>query len=166
MNYYVNNKAMNAQGNIINAFLWWIASDDGVWSTRDPRMAWTKNLRDNWKVIQKEYLDLKAKTDLLKWSNFYRRPNWHQVTFYHAGRDNINLEKYLPKTVELVRNTPICHAMFSIIGPGKEIGLHYGEFKGILRYHLAIDIPEYTDEDWITPIVGNGRFPPVHLGVY
>mmetsp|Transcript_23877 Transcript_23877/g.38465 ORF Transcript_23877/g.38465 Transcript_23877/m.38465 type:complete len:317 (+) Transcript_23877:268-1218(+) len=109
---------------------------------------------------------LKNNADLLLWSNLYGRPNWNQVTFYHGGRDNINLKKYFPKTLDLIRPTPIVHAMISIVGPGKEIGLHYGEFKGILRYHLAIDIPEYSEKEFGKPIVGTGRFAPVHLGVY
>mmetsp|Transcript_34220 Transcript_34220/g.66655 ORF Transcript_34220/g.66655 Transcript_34220/m.66655 type:complete len:396 (+) Transcript_34220:97-1284(+) len=165
LNYMVNGK--NAQGNLVNAILWYICPKDAVWSTRDPRVNWwTSTLRDNWEVIRDEYMALKSKADLLQWSNLYGRPDWNQVTFYHAGRDNINLERYFPKTLELVRRTPITHAMISIVGPGKTIGLHYGEFKGILRYHLAIDIPEYTEEDFGTPIVGSGRFAPIHLGVY
>jgi len=157
----------NVQGNVINSFLWYISSEESVWSTRDPRVNWwTSKLRENWKVIRDEYAALKEKADLLEWSNMYGRPDWNQVTFYHAGRDNINLEKFFPKTLELVRETPIVHCMISIIGPGKEIGLHYGEYKGILRYHLAIDIPEYTKEDFGSPIVGKGSFAPIHLGVF
>jgi len=162
---FLNGK--NVQGNIINSLLWYISPSDGVWSTRDPRVNWwTQNLRENWRVIRDEYMALKNDADLLLWSNLYGRPDWNQVTFYHAGRDNINLERYFPKTLELIRPTPIVHAMISIIGPGKEIGLHYGEFKGILRYHLAIDIPEYSEKEYGNPIIGTGRFAPIHLGVY
>ena len=112
INYLFNNRGSNAQGNFLNAFLWWFASEDGVWSTRDPRVNhWTKTLRENWKTVQSEYFDLKNRADLMKWSNLYHRPDWNQVTFYHAGRDNINLEKYFPKTLDLVRKTPIVHCM-------------------------------------------------------
>ena len=120
MNYLINNKGLNVQGNFVNSFFWYMASQDGTWSTRDPRLnEWTKTLRDNWHVIREEYLALKDKADLLQWSNLYGRPDWNQVTFYHAGRDNVNLEKWFPRTLELVRKTPIVHAMISVVSPGK-----------------------------------------------
>ncbi len=31
---------------------------------------------------------------------------------------------------------------------------------------MAIDIPPYNDSDWREPLVGSGRYPPIHLGVY
>jgi beta-hydroxylase len=33
-------------------------------------------------------------------------------------------------------------AMFSILSPGKHIEAHRGPYRGLLRYHLAVRIPE------------------------
>jgi len=33
-------------------------------------------------------------------------------------------------------------AFFSILSPGKHIGVHRGPYRGLLRYHLGLRIPE------------------------
>jgi len=41
-------------------------------------------------------------------------------------------------------------AMFSILAPGKRIPPHVGPYKGVLRYHLALKVPEPADRCGIT----------------
>lgn len=48
-----------------------------------------------------------------------------------------------PRTAELMRAVPgMKTAMFSILAPGKHIPHHRGPYKGVLRYHLGLVIPE------------------------
>ena len=37
-------------------------------------------------------------------------------------------------------------AMFSILAPGKHIPPHDGPYKGVLRYHLGLLVPEPADQ--------------------
>jgi aspartyl/asparaginyl beta-hydroxylase (cupin superfamily) len=112
-----------------------------------------KLLKDNWKVIREE-LD-----EVLK--NIENIPKFHEVDnlqkFISAKDDKAwrtfiikgfnewldhNCEQ-VPRTTELIRQIPrVSMAMFSIIDGGKHIPPHYGFFKSVLRYHLAMVIPE------------------------
>jgi aspartyl/asparaginyl beta-hydroxylase (cupin superfamily) len=48
-----------------------------------------------------------------------------------------------PRTAELVRAVPgMKTAMFSILAPGKHIPHHRGPYKGLLRHHLGLIVPE------------------------
>jgi ornithine lipid ester-linked acyl 2-hydroxylase len=48
-----------------------------------------------------------------------------------------------PRTTELVRSVPgMKTAMFSILAPGKHIPNHRGPYKGVLRHHLGLIVPE------------------------
>lgn len=109
-------------------------------------------LKENWKVIREE-LD-----EVLK--NIEAIPKFHEVdklqriisakddiawrTFIMKGFDKWlphNCEQ-VPRTAELLRQVPqISTAMFSIIDGGKHIPPHYGFFKSVLRYHLALMVP-------------------------
>jgi beta-hydroxylase len=48
-----------------------------------------------------------------------------------------------PRTAAVLRRTPsVCNAFFSIIEPRQYITPHFGYFKGFVRYHLGVIIPE------------------------
>lgn len=48
-----------------------------------------------------------------------------------------------PRTAALLEQVPgMTTAMFSILGPGKHIEAHRGPYRGVLRYHLGLRIPE------------------------
>jgi beta-hydroxylase len=48
-----------------------------------------------------------------------------------------------PRTAALLEQVPgMTTAMFSILGPGKHIEPHRGPYRGVLRYHLGLQIPE------------------------
>jgi beta-hydroxylase len=36
-------------------------------------------------------------------------------------------------------------AFFSILSPGKHVGAHRGPYRGVLRYHLGLRVPEPQD---------------------
>lgn len=51
--------------------------------------------------------------------------------------------KLAPKSAQIIRKLPrVTTAMFSIIEGGKKIPPHFGFYKGVLRYHLALVVPE------------------------
>jgi ornithine lipid ester-linked acyl 2-hydroxylase len=48
-----------------------------------------------------------------------------------------------PESWKAVRMIPgVTSACFSILDPGKSLPLHRGPYKGVLRYHLGVRIPE------------------------
>lgn len=55
----------------------------------------------------------------------------------------------VPYLMSLVEQCPeIVTVMYSVIDGGKHIPIHTGYFKGIIRYHLGIHVPE-SDKVWI-----------------
>ena len=72
---------------------------------------------------------------------------WKTFFFYGygftAGR---NVER-CPETARLLQEIPgMTTAMFSILSPRKRIPPHGGPYKGVLRYHLGLLIPEPNDQ--------------------
>lgn len=52
-----------------------------------------------------------------------------------------------PRTAALLDSIPgVTTAFFSILSPGKEIGEHRGPWRGVLRYHLGLKVPEPADQ--------------------
>ena len=67
------------------------------------------------------------------------------------------LVRFFPRTMALVRQTPLCTAMLSVVPAGKVIKPHTGDFKGILRYHLGLHIPPRPPDA--------GRLRTLHLAI-
>ena len=68
---------------------------------------------------------------------------WKTFFFYGYGvRAHDNCDR-CPRTAALLDTVPgLKTAFFSILSPGKEIGIHRGPWRGVLRYHLALRVPE------------------------
>ena len=113
----------------------------------------SKLLKDNWQTIRDE-LDTVLK-------NIDQIPKFHEVdniqrvvsatddkawkTFFIVAFNKWSEHNcaQVPKTAALLRQMPrVSLAMFSIIEGGKHIPPHIGLFKSVLRYHLAMIIPE------------------------
>jgi beta-hydroxylase len=68
---------------------------------------------------------------------------WKTYLFFGYGIDFPKNIERCPETVRLVRQIPgMTSAMFSILSPGKRIPPHRGPYAGVLRYHLALMVPE------------------------
>src|SRR5688500_16584684 len=69
-------------------------------------------------------------------------------TFFFCGYGSKH-EKNIarcPETHRLLRNIPgLTTAFFSILRPKKRLRRHRGPFKGVLRYHLALKVPEQAE---------------------
>ncbi|HYD47643.1 MAG TPA: aspartyl/asparaginyl beta-hydroxylase domain-containing protein, partial [Terriglobales bacterium] len=49
----------------------------------------------------------------------------------------------VPQTAALVRSMPqVCNAFFSILEPNQYISPHWGYYKGFVRFHLGVIIPD------------------------
>jgi beta-hydroxylase len=68
---------------------------------------------------------------------------WKTYFFYGYGfRSDANCAR-CPETTRLVEAIPGMEtAMFSILAPGKRIPPHDGPYKGVLRYHLGLAVPD------------------------
>lgn len=112
---------------------------------------WTKELENNWQVIKQELDVILKATDKL--------PSFHEISQdqYNLSKDNqwktyflygygIKMSencKYCPETTRLIEGVPgMKTAFFSILLPGKHIPEHRGPYKGVLRYHLALKVPQ------------------------
>ncbi len=55
-----------------------------------------------------------------------------------------------PRTAAVLRAIPgLTTAFFSILGPGKSLPPHYGPYRGVLRHHLALIVPEPREQCWM-----------------
>ena len=116
---------------------------------------WTSVLEENWSVMREELDDILQYREAL--------PNFHDIaedastisqdddwkTFFLYGygeKAEANCER-CPRTTELVEQVPgMTTAFFSILSPGKHIPPHRGPYKGVLRYHLGLKVPEPAEQ--------------------
>jgi aspartyl/asparaginyl beta-hydroxylase (cupin superfamily) len=66
-------------------------------------------------------------------------------TFWFVGYDVWDDPNCLrcPATAAVLRAIPgVITGFFSILGPGKRLPPHYGPYRGVLRHHLALIVPE------------------------
>ncbi|MEM9217066.1 MAG: aspartyl/asparaginyl beta-hydroxylase domain-containing protein [Cyanobacteria bacterium P01_F01_bin.150] len=119
----------------------------------DPyQFAWAKELEENWDLIRKE-LD-----EILKYQD--ELPNFQDISPDQAdstSSDNLWKTYFMygygikaeqncqrcPETTRLIESVPgMKTAFFSILLPGKHIPEHRGPYKGVVRYLLALKVPE------------------------
>lgn len=118
----------------------------------DPaEFAWARPLEANWEVIRKELDGILRERDSLP--NFQdisedqarisKDDRWKTFFFYGYGyRMDDNCAR-CPETTRLIENVPgMTTAFFSILAPGKHIPAHRGPYKGVMRYHLGLQVPE------------------------
>ena len=68
--------------------------------------------------------------------------NWNTYPLRMFSRDYEDNMNKCPTLKEILKSDPnITTAFFSIMEPGKFLSSHYGPFKGILRYHLGLQVP-------------------------
>jgi ornithine lipid ester-linked acyl 2-hydroxylase len=86
----------------------------------------------------------------------YTASTIHQVqwrTFmFKSGRFIASNCALAPRTAKLLRQVPgLYTAFFSVLGPGEHIPPHWGYWKGFVRYHLGVIVPNdnANGECWI-----------------
>jgi len=111
---------------------------------------WSHELEAHWRDIRAE-LDglLVYKDDLPAFHSIsgdvthIKSDDWKTYFFYGYGfKAEANLAR-CPRTAALLARIPgLTTAFFSILAPGTRIPPHRGPWKGVLRYHLALKVPE------------------------
>ncbi|WKV71380.1 aspartyl/asparaginyl beta-hydroxylase domain-containing protein [Streptomyces sp. PCS3-D2] len=120
----------------------------------DDTFPWAKVLEENWRDIRRELDELLVHRDELP--NFQdislaqrsltQDDQWKTYFFAGYGIDFETNRERCPRTIELLKNVDgLSTAFFSILGPGKRLHEHRGPYKGVLRYHLALKIPDPQD---------------------
>ncbi len=115
------------------------------------QFSWVPNLEANWHKIRQELEVILQHRDALP--NFqdiakdeYRitqDDRWKTYFFYGFGIKTEGNCARCPETTRLLESIPgMTTAFFSILLPHKQIPEHKGIYKGIIRYHLALKVPE------------------------
>lgn len=111
---------------------------------------WVRTLEANWRTIREELDEvLKHRDELPNFQDISPEQaslstdnKWKTYFFYAYGIKAGNIER-CPKTAELLKEIPgMTTAFFSILGPNKHLPPHRGPYKGVIRYHLGLKIPE------------------------
>jgi len=120
---------------------------------------WVERVEARWADIRTELDDVLR--DLEHLPNFQdistdqykltQDDRWKTFFLYGYGFQVDDHLARCPHTAEALRAIPgMTTAMFSIFGPHKRIPAHGGPYKGVLRYHLALRVPEPADRCGIT----------------
>ncbi|MCM1981948.1 aspartyl/asparaginyl beta-hydroxylase domain-containing protein [Lyngbya confervoides] len=112
---------------------------------------WAATLEANWKTIREELDQILAHTDALpnfqdimpRQERISKDDGWKTYFFCAFGYVAQKNCDRCPQTWKLLQEVPgLKSAFFSILAPGKHIPRHTGKHKGIIRYHLALKVPE------------------------
>ncbi|NND70372.1 MAG: aspartyl/asparaginyl beta-hydroxylase domain-containing protein [Rhodothermales bacterium] len=112
---------------------------------------WASRLEANHELIRSELENVLSQLDDIP--NFQdistdqvsitRDDNWKTFFLYGMGYKTERNCLRCPETTRLVESIPdMTTAFFSILSPGKHIPAHRGVYKGFVRYHLGLIVPE------------------------
>jgi len=113
--------------------------------------AWTDRMENRASVVRKELDEvLNHREDLpnfqdisIDQASISNDDGWKTFFFKAYGfRSEANCRR-CPETAKLIDSIPgMVTAFFSILSPGKHLPPHRGPWRGVLRYHLALKVPE------------------------
>jgi ornithine lipid ester-linked acyl 2-hydroxylase len=115
------------------------------------RFPWVAHIEQSWTVIREEVERLLEDQESLP--NFQDiskdqieitdDDRWKTLFLYGYGFEAKLGVQMCPRTAALMREIPgMTTAMISILSPQKHILDHRGPYKGVLRYHLGLVVPE------------------------
>ncbi|AFZ35363.1 Aspartyl/Asparaginyl beta-hydroxylase [Stanieria cyanosphaera PCC 7437] len=119
--------------------------------------------------VENSWLKIRQELDILL-QNLEQLPNFQDISEdqYSITKDNLWKTYFLyaygikvednciqcPETTKIIETIPgMKTAFFSILLPHKHIPEHCGPYKGVIRYHLALKVPEQKEKCGIR--VGN-----------
>jgi hypothetical protein len=82
---------------------------------------------------------------------------WRSVYLKKKGMIEEEMKLFFPNTIHLLQSHQIHNAFFSILDPGVEIPIHDGYYKGYLRYHMGVVIPNNHSKENKAYIVCGGQ---------
>ena len=145
--YYVfKNENIYWLVNKINNVFTSYCKDPAIFNPND--FDWTKNFRLKWKDVRNEYLSYTThhivpnhKSINSTVASCDLNNSWKTLYLRAYGVDT-KLAKYFPKTMDLINQCPCTLAFFSLLEPGAKLNPHTGIYKGVIRYHLGLIVPE------------------------
>jgi beta-hydroxylase len=115
------------------------------------RFSWVKELESEWPSIRAE-LDgvLSTPTSIPEFTALSPQQKgivqgcaWRSFFLFVTGRRSEPNASRCPETIRLLQRIPgLETAFFSILDPGTRLTPHRGPYGGVLRYHLALKVPE------------------------
>lgn len=112
---------------------------------------WAQELEKNWRVIRAELDEiLKRREDLPNFQDISpdqkhlaKDDKWKTFFFFAYGLESPGNAARCPRTAELLKAVPEAKtAFFSILSPRMHIPAHRGPYKGVIRYHLGLIVPQ------------------------
>lgn len=118
---------------------------------RAEQFDWVRALDEDWRAIQEELQQVLL--DAAEIPSFQEISTsqaalttdslWKTYFFYGYGYKVVDNCAACPQTTRLIEQVPgMKTAFFSILEPHKHIPPHRGPYKGVLRYHLGLIVPE------------------------
>jgi beta-hydroxylase len=116
---------------------------------------WAKHIEDNWHIIREELDEiLKHRDDLPNFQDISpdqkhlaKEDNWKTFFFFAYGLRAPGNCARAPRTMQLLETIPGGKtAFFSILSPRMHIPAHCGPYKGVVRYHLGLKVPEPKEQ--------------------
>ncbi len=113
--------------------------------------SWIPSLEAEWKAIRSELDEVLAYRDELPsfqdisvdQASITHDDGWKTFFFFGYGFRSYANCRRCPQTAELLQDIPgMTTALFSIFAPHKRLPSHRGPWRGVLRYHLALKVPE------------------------
>lgn len=113
--------------------------------------AWAQHLEQNAGIIRRELEAILRHKEALPsfqeispdQKRISRDHKWKTYFLYGYGYKSVANCRRCPETARLIEAVPgMKTAFFSILEPGKHIPAHRGPYKGVIRYHLGLMIPE------------------------
>jgi beta-hydroxylase len=118
----------------------------------DPRdFPWTRDVEREWRGIRAELDQVMTRPELIPefgeispdQAHFRAYGTWRTFFLYAYGIQVDENCQRCPVTTRVVNRIPrMLTAFFSILEPGMHIPPHRGPYGGLLRYHLALRVPE------------------------
>jgi beta-hydroxylase len=112
---------------------------------------WVRDVEEGWRDVRAELDSLLRHRERIP--NFQdvsedqrlltEGEDWKSFFFYAYGHRAVENCERCPKTDAVLQRIPeMKTAMFSILAPGKHVPPHRGPYKGVLRYHLGLVVPQ------------------------
>ncbi|QTD45782.1 aspartyl/asparaginyl beta-hydroxylase domain-containing protein [Ottowia testudinis] len=122
------------------------------------QFGWVPALQAQWQAVAAEYHALLARGEPIppfqaispEQRALTTDARWRTFVLYAYGVKAPRNAALCPRTTAAVEAVPgLQTAMFSILEAGKVLPPHRGPYKGLLRVHLALQVPEPAQGCWI-----------------
>jgi len=126
-----------------------VNGDPMIYDARE--FPWAKDVEADWRKVRAELDQVMTDRDqipsfqeiLKEVSLIQTDHNWKTFFLAGIGMDCSENAQRCPETMKVLGKIPgMTTAFFSILSPGKHIPAHRGAYNGVLRLHLALQVPE------------------------